>query len=170
MPPLAPYHEPMASLLDRAANAGALRYLGHGRPASGAAFGPPPADVDRWHLGTHPDIVERLWDVLNDALPADARWLVFDGPALVHPQGIILAAGIGTQYALRLLADDLAAAIAAGAELVHHFRTVGTTLDLPATFGPGWVFGHFDEREPAWLLASYRSIGRAGSADDPGSL
>ena len=149
----------MASLVDRPENAGALRYLAHGRSAAEAGFGPPAADVDRHHLGTHPRIVDRLWDELNDALPADARWLVFDGPALVHPGGIILAAGLGTQYALRLLPADRAAAVEAGAELVHTFRTVGTTLELPAAFGPDWVFGRFEQQEAAWLLASYQSFG-----------
>jgi hypothetical protein len=147
----------MAPLIDRAENAGPLRYLAHGRPAAGAAFGPPAADVDRRHLGTHPTVVDRLWEDLNRVLPVDARWLVFDGPALVHPGGTILAAAMGTQYALRLLHEDRDAAIAAGAEVVHHFQTVGTTLDLPAAFGPDWVFGRFDEREPAWLLASYHA-------------
>ena len=149
----------MASLVDRPENAGALRYLAHGRSAAEAGFGPPPAEIDRHHLGTHPTIVDRLWDELNDALPADARWLVFDGPALVHPGGIILAAGLGTQYALRLLPADRAAAVEAGAELGHTFRTVGTTLELAATFGPDWVFGRFEQREAAWLLASYQSFG-----------
>ena len=148
----------MEPLLDRPENLGSLRYLAHSRPAVEAFSGPPHADVDRRHLGTLPAVVDRLWDVLNSALPADARWLVFDGPALVHPEsGIILAAAIGSQYALRLQPADLAAAIAAGAELVHTFRTVGTTLDLPAAFGPDWVFGRFDEHEPAWLRASYEA-------------
>ena len=160
----------MLPLLDRAENAGALRYLAHGRPAEEAAFGPPSADVDRRHLGTHPDVVERLWGDLNAALPADTRWLVFDGPALVHPGGVILAAAMGTEYALKLLPDDRASAIAAGAEVVHHFRTVDTTLDLPATFGPGWVFGRFDEREAAWLLASFQAAGPVQSAGQPASL
>lgn len=148
----------MPTLLEQAANAGALHYLAHGRPADEADSGLPSPEVDRWHLGTHPDIVERLWDVLNAALPADGRRLVFDGPALVHPGGVLLAAGVGTQYVLRLLAPDRALAIQAGAEVVHHFRTVGTTLDLEATFGPDWVFGCFDEREPGWLLSSYEAI------------
>lgn len=156
MPAEAPYHAPMASLLVRPENAGVLGYLAHGRTVAESEFGPPSADVDRHHLGAHPVVVDRLWDVLNAALPTDARWLVFDGPALVHPaSGVILAASIGTQYALRLLPDHLAAAVAAGGELVHAFKTVGTTLDLPATFGPDWVFGLWDDREPDWLRASY---------------
>jgi hypothetical protein len=159
MPPWPPYHGPMESLLDRRENAGPLRYLAHGRAVSDAAFGPPPDDVDRLHLGTHPDVVDWLWDSLNAALPADCRWLVFDGPALVHPtSGVILAAGIGTQYALRLRALDAATAVAAGSELMHTFRTVGTTLDLRATFGNEWVFGRFDPREPAWVRARYDEV------------
>jgi len=146
----------MSLVAGRPENAGPLRYLAHGRPSADATFGPPPPDVDRLHLGTHPDIVDLLWDTLNAALPADCRWLIFDGPALVQPSsGVILAAGIGTQYALRLLPEHAADAVAAGAELVHEFQTVGTTLDLPAAFGPGWVFGHFDARETGWLLESY---------------
>lgn len=160
MPPDAPYHGPMEPLLARSENAGALLYLAHGRSAAESSFGPPARNVDRHHLGTHPRVVDRLWDELNTALPVDARWLVFDAPALVHSaSGVILAAAIGTQYALRLLPADLAVAIAAGAELVHAFRTVGTDLDLPATFGPDWVFGRFDEREPAWLRASCEALG-----------
>lgn len=156
MPTGAPYHGPMESVLARPENSGALLYLAHGRPADESGFGPPSADVDRGHLGSNPAVVDRLWDVLNAALPADARWLVFDSAALVQPwSGVILAAAVGTQYALRLRPDHVAAARAAGAELVHTFRTVGTTLDLPATFGANWVFGRWDEREPAWLRASY---------------
>jgi hypothetical protein len=161
---------PMLPLLDRAENAGALRYLAHGRPDAEGMFGPPTADLDRRHLGTHPSVVDRLWEELNQGLPADARWLVFDGPALVHPGGTILAAAMGTQYALRLLLDDRAAAIAAGAEVVHHFQTVDTTLDLPTTFGPEWVFGRFDDREAAWLRASYQAIGPGESAGGHASL
>lgn len=158
MPSPAPYHALMGSLLERPENLGALRYLAHGRSAVEAGFGPPPTHVDRRHLGTNPAVVDRLWDVLNAALPDDARWLVFDGPALVHPvSGVILAAAIGTQYAVRLLPEHRAAAVAGGAELVHAFRSVGTTLDLPASFGPDWVFGAWDEREPAWLRASYEA-------------
>ncbi len=159
MPPAAPYHAPMGSLLDRPENAGALRYLAHGRSAAESGFGPPSTDVDRRHLGTHPGVVDWLWDVLNPALPADSRYLVYDGPALVHPaSGVILAVAIGTQYALRLAPDDLATAIAAGGERVHAFRSVGTTLDLTATLGPDWVFGLRDDREPLWLRASYEAF------------
>ncbi|MGZ8562163.1 MAG: hypothetical protein ACXWWU_00920 [Candidatus Limnocylindria bacterium] len=150
----------MESLLVRPENAGALLYLAHGRPADESGFGPPSPQLDRGHLGSNPAVVDRLWEVLNAALPADARWLVFDSAALVHQAtGVILAAAIGTQYALRLLPEHRAAAVAGGSELVHAFRTVGTTLDLPATFGPDWVFGTRDEREGEWVRASYEACG-----------
>ena len=161
---------PMPSLLDHPANAGALRYLSHGRTAAEAAFGTPAADLDTHHLGTHPTVVARLWDGLNEALPLDARFLVFDGPALVHPDGTILAAAIGTQYALRLLPADAAVAVADGAEVVHHFQTVATTLDLGATFGPDWVFGRFDEREAYWLLAAWQAISMPEPVSEAASL
>ena len=154
----APYHAPMASLLERPENAGALLYLSHGRAADESGFGPPASDVDRRHLGSNPAVVDRLWNELNAALPVDARWLVFDSAALVDPaSGVILGAAIGTQYALRLLPEHRAMAVAGGAELEHRFRSVGTSLDLATTFGAEWVFGSWDDREPAWLRASYQA-------------
>jgi hypothetical protein len=150
----------MEALLLRTDNRGVLAHLAQGRDAAEATFGPPPAELDRWHLGAHPDVIERLWEVLNAALPEDCRWLVFDTPALVHPaSGQVLAVVLGTSYAVRLLPDDLAAAVAAGAELVHTYRSVGTVLDLPASFGPDWAFGRWDQREGAWLAASHRAAG-----------
>jgi hypothetical protein len=142
--------------LDRPENAGVLDYLGRGRGLQDLPVGQPSEEVDRWHLGTHPDVVERLWDALDAALPQSGRCVIFGGPALVNPvSGIVLAVGIGTQYALRLLPGDLALAIDAGAEIVHVFQTSGGRLDLAATFGPGWAFGRFDARETDWLAATY---------------
>src|SRR5262245_26871750 len=71
----------------------------------------------RTGLGTHPDIVERLWQ-LNAALPADCRWVVFGKPALVHLQtGVIFGHATGTLgYALRLPEATRAAADALGAK------------------------------------------------------
>ena len=150
----------MDPLFDQPENAGALRYLAHGRTAVEATFGRPPADVDRWRLGTHPDVVDWLWDTLDAALPRSARWLVYDGPALVHPESaVILAAGIGTEYAVRLTPSDSTIAEADGFQRTHAFGTTGTFLDLAATLGTDWVFGRFDEREPAWLRTSYAEHG-----------
>jgi hypothetical protein len=146
----------MPLLHEQATNHGVLRYLGQGIDPGGVAAEPAPRDVDTWRLGAHPDVVELLWTRLNTALPRDARYLVAGGAALVHPEsGLILAAALGTQYALRLSGDGLATAQAAGYQTVHTFRSVDRTLDLAATFGPGWVFGRHDEQEGTWLAESY---------------
>lgn len=145
--------------LDRPENAAVLAYLGPGRGLEHLPVGQAPEEVDRRHLGSHPDIVDRLWDVLDAALPESGRCVIYGGPALVQPQsGVVLAVGIGTQYALRLLPADRALAVEAGAEVIHTFQTSGGTLDLAAALGPDWVFGRRDEHEPEWLAAAWRSF------------
>jgi hypothetical protein len=140
---------------DRPENAGVLRYLGLGRGLEHLPVGESAETADRLHLGTHPLVVARLWDVLNAELPADGRCVIYGSPALVEPlSGIVLAIGIGTQYALRLRPPDRSLAVAAGAEVVHTFRTTGGTLDLATTFGEDWTFGTDDPREPQWLAAA----------------
>jgi len=134
----------------RPENAGVLRYLD--RSGSLTEPDPHPDDADRYHLGTHPDIVTHLWDTLAVAFDGDARAVLRATPALVDPaNGVIVAVGIGTTYALRLTPEDGAAAIAAGSDTVHLYRTVGRTLDLAAEFGPGWVFGSWRDDETACL-------------------
>ena len=141
--------------LDRAENHGLLAYLRQRQGVDAIALRRPPPGTDRFALGTHPEVVEHLWQQLNAALPEHAAFLVGDGPALVEPHSaIVLALALGTQYALRLTDADRRAAVAAGAEVVHTFATSGGTLDLDASFGSGWVFGSWDEREGAWLAES----------------
>lgn len=136
-------------------NYGVLAYLGQGLPPERVRCEPPGPDVDTWRLGAHPDVVRRLWEQLNAALEGDGRVLVADTAALLDPRsGVIVAVALGTQYALRLSGEPLRAALDAGHETVHEFRTVGRTLDLAATFGPGWIFGRSDERELDWLRQS----------------
>jgi hypothetical protein len=140
---------------DRPENAGVLLYLGPGRGLEHLPIGESAEGADRLHLGTHPLVVARLWDVLNAELAADGRCVIYGSPALVEPvSGIVLAVGIGTQYALRLLRDDRSLAVASGAQVVHTFRTTGGTLDLATSFGSDWTFGTNDPREPQWLVAS----------------
>jgi hypothetical protein len=60
-------------------------------------------------LSTHPDIVERLWE-MDRALPHSCRWAVWGYPALVHPQtGVIFAIGFGTIGIVARLPPDLRA-------------------------------------------------------------
>ncbi len=139
-------------------NRGVLGYLGQGADLESVSVTALPEKVDTHHLGAHPDIVEWLWQNLNATLPSDARSLVAGGAALVHPEtGLILAAALGTQYALRLVGDGLLAAQEAGYETVHTYRSLGRTLDLAAEFGRGWYFGRFDRLESQWLAETFGS-------------
>ncbi len=142
----------MESRDPRPENEGVLRYLGQGLGPRDVTVRQAPDDVDRWHLGTHPDIVDRVWDQLGERMPASARVLIGGGPGLMDPDSsLILAVALGTQYALRLTGHGLSAAEEAGYKTVHTFHMVNRTLDLPSTFGSGWVFGGWDDREAAWL-------------------
>jgi hypothetical protein len=139
------------------ANRGVLQYLSRSERGRNAPAIEPWTDGARstWELGSHPDIVEHLWECLASGLPAECRALVHGTPALVSPdKGIVFVVALGTEYALRLPPAEFALARAAGAELVHEYGTVGVTLDLPARFGEHWIFGSFDSREPAWCLAA----------------
>ena len=114
--------------------------------------------------GSHPDIVEHLWESLAPRLPAECRALVCGSPALVAPtRGVIFAVPLGTEYGLRLPPAEFALARAAGAEVVHYYRTAGVTLDLTASLGPHWIFGTFDQREPEWCTAALDFAGGAVS-------
>jgi hypothetical protein len=146
------------------ANAGVLDYLGRGRGNADQPISTAPADVSHpyYTLGTHPDLVERLWAQLNAGLPEDCRWVVYRTPVLMHPRsGAILAFGAGTSYALWLPDDCLPAALRAGAEQVHTYIG-GRVLDL-RTLGRGWVFGGWYPGEDEWCLAAYRAAGAATS-------
>ena len=107
------------------------------------------------HSGSHPDIVEYLWDTLASVLPVECRALVCGRPVLIAPvRGIIFAVPLGTEYGLRLPPEEFALARSAGAEVVHYYRTADVTLDLAERFGPHWLFGNFDRREPEWCTAA----------------
>jgi hypothetical protein len=115
--------------------------------------------ADPWMgLGTHPDLIERLWQ-LNDNLPADCRWVVHGKPALVHPQsGVIFGYATGTLgYALRLRAADRAAADALGAKTRIEARQ-SDSYDL-AQAGPEWRFGKWLTEEAGWCRAAYDLAG-----------
>ena len=150
------------------ANARVLAYLAQ-RPRASAARTPalpescaPETVADPYmRLGTHPDIVQRLWDELDAALPARCRWVAHGAPVLAHPDtGVIFGLAGGTVYALRLPGPELAAALAGGAEQVHHFPAnpalgiEASILDL-RELGPGWVFGRWDRAEPAWCRVAF---------------
>ncbi len=121
-------------------------------------------------LGSHPDHVSRLWDDLDSGLPARCRWIVRATPVLAHPQtGVIFGFTGGTTYALRLPHAELEAALAVGAEQVHHFPAYpelgvsASTLDL-RDIGPDWIFGAWRREESSWCLAAFDAAARGWPA------
>jgi hypothetical protein len=141
-------------------NAGVLAYLSS-RNERGHRLVLPPSSVDDPYLslGAHPDVVERVWEQLAPA--ATWRAVVRGRPATVDPEaGTVLALAFGTSYWLRLTARDLELALTSGASQSHLFGRDGPRLDAAAMFGPTWIHGSWDGREPEWLLAT--SVGDRG--------
>jgi hypothetical protein len=138
---------------------------------SNASCAPSDVELPYLTLGTHPDLLQRLWDDLGSTLPADCRWIVFGTPVLVHPRsGVIFGFGGGTHtYALRLPAAERAAALRAGAGTVHRYPAhpelgiPASALDL-AGIGEEWVFGCWREGEIAWCRSAYEGAGDLAGA------
>lgn len=154
---------------DNAANRSLLAYLGQpdrlerSVSVAKAKRSCAPAEIDDpyYRLGTHPELVERLWDELGGPLPADCRYIVFGAPVLVRPDsGVIFGFAGGTIYSLRLPPRERAEALSAGAERIRSFpayQALGieaSVLDL-RHIGEAWVFGCWDKREHEWCLAAY---------------
>lgn len=112
-------------------------------------------------LGTHPDLVARLWDELQVKLPADCRMVFFGHPALMHPATqVVFGFATGTHtYALRLPEPERTAAIQAGAKRVQEYPKEQYRLDLNEV-GEEWVFCGWFHAEEDWCLAAYELAGR----------
>lgn len=129
---------------------------------------PAKAEHPYYTLGTHPEIVERLWDELGGALPVSCRWILYGRPVLVHPaSGVVFGFAGGTHtYGLRLPPRERAAAIEAGAKTVHEYpaypelKVAASRLDL-AEVGPEWVFGGWLKGEEGWCRAAFDAAGAA---------
>jgi hypothetical protein len=143
--------------VSHAANSGVLKYLGRHAPSDlPATRSPGSVKHPYYSLGSHPDIVERLWDQLQTVLPVDCRCIVFGAPALVHPDGIVLAVALGTGYALRVSKDLVDVALRRGAKTLTRYAG-GTELDLPREFGDGWIFGGWFSEELTWCRVTYEA-------------
>jgi hypothetical protein len=138
------------------ANALLCRYLA-GRGRAGAPALVRPHEVVRPYetLGTHPDLVARLWDEITPRLPADCRFVLFGTPALVRPDTRIafgFATGTHT-YALRLPEEVRVEAVRVGAARVKSYPGQ-PRLDLDV-IGPEWLFGGWFRGEERWCRAAY---------------
>lgn len=116
-------------------------------------------------LGTHPDLVARLWDELGNALPQDCRAVFYGAPALVHPvSGVVFGFAGGTHsYALRLPEPERGEAVIAGAQSIMHYPANQASLDL-ALIGPEWLFGNWYTDEARWCVAACLSAGLPNAA------
>jgi hypothetical protein len=121
-----------------------------------------PQSVNAMGLGTHPDIVEHLWNI-GRKLPTDCAWVAFRRPVLAHSvTGIIFGLGIGTLgYALRLPPEFMPEARAFGAQQTR--SGLGAKKDETYSlgdYGPDWWFGlwreHLDRR---WSQVAYVYFG-----------
>jgi hypothetical protein len=137
-----------------------LRYLGRGEKALKPAITAPTRVPDPYICqGSHPDIVQRVWDELRVGLPKKCRCLVYGTPALVHNRtGIVIAICNGTQYNIRLTAPDFQEAIAKGAKTKNRWST-GEEMDSLEVLGPGWIFGGWFTEEKQWCINTYDACG-----------
>lgn len=150
------------AVASHARNAGVLGYLGRdGRHPIIAS--PESRDDPYLHAGSHPEIVERIWDEIGPRVDSAERVLLGGTPGLFLRQGgLVVAAALGTEYALRLEPGMLREARRAGARTEHRYSVGDVVLDLAATFGDDWVFGRWDAAEPEWCASSARAF-RAGA-------
>lgn len=149
-------------VINHPVNAGLRRHLEplHQRPGLAAvAF---PADVVRPYetLGTHPDLVARLWDELGKELPSECRAVFYGTPALIHPEtGIVFGFAGGTHtYALRLPEFERGVALKAGATRVYRYPGKQPPFDL-TPIGEAWVFCGWYQGEEGWCRAAYDFAG-----------
>jgi hypothetical protein len=143
------------------ANVKVLHYLKSRDPGTRLPPSAAPDEVNNpyFTLGTHPDLVERLWDQLGGTLPVDCRWVVYGRPVLAHPQtGIIFGFASGTLvYALGLPERQRAEAIAHGGKRTHTYAN-GSVLNID-DIGSNWVFGGWFAGEEMYCLAAYQLAG-----------
>ena len=146
------------------ANALPLAYLQR-RGAHAPLLAPPDSSPRPYDgLGSHPDVVARVWDGLGRALPEDCRWIVCGTPALVQPaSGMLLALALGTQYSLRLPGGLAAEATGRGWKTVTTWAG-GSQLDTRLELGAEWVFGNYTDEELAWVRQAFQAY-----AAPPGS-
>jgi hypothetical protein len=119
-------------------------------------------DDPRYGLGTHPDLISRLWK-LDDTLPRRCRWVTWGRPSLVHPNtGVIFAVAFGTiGIVMRLPTAVLSQAASQDAAIVITGNP-GQTFDIgPA--GSEWRFVRPRAPENEWCLAAHEYAARAGS-------
>jgi len=150
-------------MIDNILNPGNRRILEYltARNPTATLLAPPESSTNPYYnLGSHPEIVERVWKVLAGSLPLDCRCIVHGTPALAHPAtGMLLAFCLGTQYVLRLPPVQIEQAIRAGARTTTEWAGHHIT-DTFKEFGDDWIFGKFLPAELGWLNEAFVEFGR----------
>ena len=142
-----------------AMNRQVLQYVGRNAMDDTPLLASPKSVQEAYYgQGSHPDIVERVWDQLGGSLPRDCRCLVFGTPALVHPScGIIFAFCNGTQYNLRLTPKGIDEAVKLGVKTVTRWSS-GEEMNARDVLGTDWVFGMWSNEEPRWCQDMFESL------------
>jgi hypothetical protein len=145
------------------ANAGVLRSMG--LDCKAVLIAAPDSVIGPYlNCGSHPDVVERVWDQLGAAVPIDSRCLLCGTPALVHPKsGVILVVSYGTEYTLRIPVDAIGEALKAGVRTTVQW-SVGDVTDIRREFGPDWIFGHYLSQELQWCRTVYDAMDRPANS------
>ena len=146
--------------LSHPSNIKVLAYLSKRNPDAALALLPAESTRDPYmYLGSHPDIVERIWKEIGAALETECRIIVFGTPTLIQPDsGIILAFALGTSYCLHLPDGLVKTALAAGAPTTTKWAG-GRVTDAVKEFGEGWFFGKWLKDEITWCQQAYHAFG-----------
>ena len=140
-------------------NATVLRHIERVKHRDAVPISDPDDHPDPYmQAGSHPDIVERVWDQLGRSLPVDCRAMLYGGPALVEPRsGLVIALAYGTQYVIRIPQAYRAQALESGCSVEQSWTTGGKT-NISETLGEDWVFGGYVSDESAWLAETCAAV------------
>jgi hypothetical protein len=149
----------MTENIEHPFNIKVLQYLSSGKKTESPSFASPDSVPDPYmRQGSHPDIVQRVWDEIGTSLPVDCRCLIYGTPALIHSKsGVILAICNGTQYNLRLTAVDFRDAIDKGVPTITKWST-GKEMNSIIDLGEDWIFGSWSKNEIEWCHATYKQF------------
>ena len=144
-----------------------IDYLGDVRDCS-----PDEVDDPYLTLGTHPDLVMRLWDELPTRLEPGCRWVVGRRPVLMRrDSGVVFGVAIGTMfYALRLPGPARREVDRAKRRRVEGWaRDAKMSPDAEKGYvaaqpeqcpvGASWVSGKWLDEEVAMCVEAYRWAG-----------
>jgi hypothetical protein len=145
-------------------NINVLKYLNKGKTNQPLIANPNSVPDPYYQQGSHPDVVERIWDQIASALPKDCRCLVYGIPALVHPKsGIIFAFTGGTVYYLRVPSTLVNEILQSGVR-TYAQRAEGD-IDTQRDLGSDWIFGTWSSKEIEWCNMLFTQLNEISKTD-----